>query len=98
MEDTIRRFLDNAAWEEHPIRFLIIDLSLVGGLDMSSAEAFVRVHRLLTAKRVIMIFCGAGFESAVAKALKAVELWTDQTSDVEVFAQLNEAMECESFL
>ncbi|KAG9028683.1 hypothetical protein FRB95_006157 [Tulasnella sp. JGI-2019a] len=93
VEDTIRRLLDAANWEQQPIRFLIIDLSLVGGLDMSSAEAFVRLHRLLVEKGIILIFCGMGFESAVAKALKAVDLWTDRALNVEIFEELNQAME-----
>ncbi|KAG8875939.1 hypothetical protein FRB97_004616 [Tulasnella sp. 331] len=93
VEDTIRRLLDTANWEQSPIRFLIIDLSLVGGLDMSSAEAFVRLHRLLIEKGIIIIFCGTGFESDVAQALKAVDLWTDRAQNVEVFEELNQAME-----
>jgi SulP family sulfate permease len=61
---------------------------------MSSAEAFGRVHRLLTAKGVILIFCGISPESPVAQALQSVDLWTDQGLGVEVFEDLNNALEC----
>lgn len=94
VEETIRKLLDQAAWEQHPIRFLIIDLALVGGLDMSSAEAFARVNRLLTAKGVTLIFCGVSMDSAVAHALQAVDLWTDHEEGVEAFEDLNQALEC----
>ena len=97
MEETIRHLLDVASWEHNPIRFLIIDLQLVGGCDMSSAEAFVRVQRLLAIKGVILIFCGVVPEGTVANALQGVNLWADRGLDVEVFSNLNEAMECESF-
>ncbi|KAG8968392.1 hypothetical protein FRC03_007589 [Tulasnella sp. 419] len=92
VEDTIRHLLD-ASWATNPIRFLIIDFSLVGGCDMSAAEAFVRVQRLLSAKRVVLIFCGCAPDSAVAKALQGVELWADSMPGVEVFLDLNEALE-----
>lgn len=93
VEETIRKLLDQAAWERHPIRFLIIDLALVGGLDMSSAEAFARVHRLLTAKSVTLIFCGVSADSTIAHALQAVDLWTDHEDGVEAFEDLNQALE-----
>lgn len=35
------------------IQFLVLDLSLVTGVDMSSAEAFVRIHQLLAVKRIM---------------------------------------------
>lgn len=87
VEDTCRAFLDAAAWERNPIRFLIVDLALVSGLDLSAAEAMVRIQRLLVAKRVILVFCGQQHDSDVAKALHAVELWSE---NAEVFASLNE--------
>jgi SulP family sulfate permease len=92
------QLIDNANWNKRPIRFLIVDLALVGGLDMSSAEAFVRVQRLLAVKRVTLIVCGVTADSAVGKALQQVDVWVDRGTGVEVFGTLNEAMECESQL
>ncbi|KAG8696459.1 hypothetical protein FRC09_008504 [Ceratobasidium sp. 395] len=93
VESTIRQLIDIANWNKRPIRFLIVDLALVGGLDMSSAEAFVRVQRLLAVKRVTLIVCGVSAGSTVGKALQQVDIWTDCGTGVEVFGTLNEAME-----
>lgn len=94
VEDEIRKLLDMAMWENNPIRFLIIDFALVGGLDFSSAEAFVRIQRLLAAKDVLLILCGAEPHGLVGTALRAVDLWADEDgSQVEVFRTLNDALE-----
>ncbi|CAE7061708.1 unnamed protein product [Rhizoctonia solani] len=93
VESTIRQLIDIANWHKRPIRFLVVDLALVGGLDMSSAEAFVRVQRLLAVKRVTLILCGIQANSPVGKALQQVDLWADRGTGVEVFGTLNEAME-----
>lgn len=68
---------------------------MVYGLDFSSAEAFVRIQRLLAAKGVVLVFCGAHPEGAVGKALQAVELWSPEDSDgqVQVMDTLNDALE-----
>lgn len=93
VEQLIRRGLDIAAWQEHPIRFLIVDFSLVNGVDFSAAEAFTRIQRLLQAKDVVLVFCGLTPESDVGIALRSVDLWTDSSVRVEVFQSLNEALE-----
>ncbi|BEJ14864.1 hypothetical protein CspHIS471_0406310 [Cutaneotrichosporon sp. HIS471] len=94
VEDEIRKLLDIAEWEHNPIRFLVIDFALVSGLDFSSAEAFVRIQRLLAAKDVLLILCGAAPHSVVGTALRAVDLWADQEGTrVEVFGSLNDALE-----
>lgn len=71
----------------------MVDLTLVAGVDMSSAEAFVRVQRVLAAKYVTLVFCGFKVDSAVGKALKSVGIMG--TEGVELFLTLNDAMECE---
>ncbi|KAJ6491582.1 sulfate transporter family-domain-containing protein [Mycena vulgaris] len=77
VEETIRSLLDEPSWQRNPVRFLVLDLSLVGGVDMSSAEAFVRVQRLLSAKYVTL--------------LESVDvLFAD---GVELFSTFNDAME-----
>jgi SulP family sulfate permease len=94
VEAEIRKLLDLAKWQHNPIRFLIIDFGLVHGLDFSSAEAFVRVQRLLAAKDVLLILCGAAPDGLVGTALRGVDLWADREgSRVEVFTDLNEALE-----
>ncbi|KAJ7675474.1 sulfate transporter family-domain-containing protein [Mycena rosella] len=91
VEETIRSLLDEPSWQRNPVRFLVLDLSLVGGVDMSSAEAFVRVQRLLSAKYVTLVFCGFSADSAVGKALESVDVLG--ADGVELFSTFNDAME-----
>lgn len=95
VEAEIRKLLDMATWSHDPIRFLIIDLHLVHGLDFSSAEAFVRVQRILAAKDVLLILCGAKDGGVLESALRAVDLWpgVGEEGRLEVFVGLNEALE-----
>ncbi|MCO5599926.1 hypothetical protein L7F22_054033 [Adiantum nelumboides] len=93
VEELIRKGLDIATWQEHPIRFLIVDFSLVYGVDFSAAEAFTRIQRLLQAKDVVLTFCGVTPDSDVGIALRSVDLWTDSAMRLEVFQNLNEALE-----
>lgn len=71
-----------------------MDLSLVAGVDLSSAEAFVRVQRLLAGRSVIFVLCGFALDSEIGKALKNVDLFRED--GVELFSNLNEALECMS--
>ncbi|KAJ7086439.1 sulfate transporter family-domain-containing protein [Mycena belliarum] len=91
VEATIRSLLDEPSWLRNPVRFLVLDLSLVAGVDMSSAEAFVRVHRLLSSKYVTLVFCGFSADSAIGKALESVDVLN--ADGVELFSTFNDAME-----
>ena len=73
----------------------MLDLALVVGVDMSAAEAFVRVQRLLSINTIVLVLCGFSMESPVGKALKSVDLF--EMGGVEVFADFADALECESF-
>ncbi|KAJ6632540.1 sulfate transporter family-domain-containing protein [Mycena sp. CBHHK59/15] len=91
VEETIRNTIGEPSWQRNPVRFLVLDLSLVGGVDMSSAEAFVRVQRLLSSKYVTLVFCGFSAESSVGKALQSVDVLG--ADGVELFSTFNDAME-----
>ncbi|KAI0739439.1 sulfate transporter family-domain-containing protein [Daedaleopsis nitida] len=91
VEEAIRALLDEPVWRRTPIRFLVLDLALVAGVDMSAAEAFVRVQRLLESKSVILVFCGFTFESSVGHALRNVGLLDMQ--GVELFETFSDAIE-----
>ncbi len=93
VEETIRSLIDAPSWKRNPIRFLVLDLSLVAGVDMSSAEAFVRIQRLLYGKAITLVFCGFQAGSSVGQALGSVGVL--ESSGVELFSTLNDAMECE---
>ncbi|KAF5382279.1 hypothetical protein D9757_008921 [Collybiopsis confluens] len=91
VEEAIRGIINSPSWQKNPVRFLVVDLTLVAGLNMSAAEAFVRIQRLLSAKQVTLVFCGFEVESAVGKALESVGVmgaW-----GVELFSTFNDAME-----
>jgi SulP family sulfate permease len=92
VEDTIRRIVQGPLWQTNPVQFLVLDLSLVAGVDMSSAEAFVRIHRFLSAKSVTLVFCGFESESPVGQALESVHVLG--SDGVELFSTFNDAMEC----
>ncbi|KAJ3746096.1 sulfate transporter family-domain-containing protein [Lentinula detonsa] len=91
VEEAIRGIIDAPSWQRNPVRFLVVDLTLVAGVDMSAAEAFVRVQRLLAAKYVTLVFCGFTVDSPVGKALESVGVMNSE--GVELFSTLNDAME-----
>ena len=94
VEEAIRRLFEEHAWQRTLIRFLVLDLALVAGVDLSAAEAFVRVQRLLASKRVVLVLCGFTADTNVGRALANVGLL--EMAGVELFETFSDAMECES--
>lgn len=94
VEESIRSLVEDNSWIQNPIRLLVVDLSLVYGVDMSAAEAFVRLQRLLSSKMVVLVFCGFHMDSAIGKSLSNVGLFNEE--HVECFVTFNDAMECEN--
>ncbi|KAI6096494.1 sulfate transporter family-domain-containing protein [Pisolithus sp. B1] len=90
VEEKLRSIVEDPNWRTDPVRFIIVDLTLVPGVDMSSAEAFVRVQRLLSAKGVLLVFCGVESESGVGKALANSRILEEK--GVEIFESLNDAL------
>lgn len=83
------------------IRFLILDLHNVDGIDFSAAEAFMRINRILKSKDLELIICGISMRQNVGRSLCNVGLFDAENSEEEVqyFASLNSALEyCENFL
>jgi len=92
VEGAIRDLFVAPQWLRSPLRFLVFDFSLVAGVDMSAAEAFVRLQRLLSTRGVTMILCGISSDGAIGKSLLNVGLMEEQL--VEVFLTFNDAIEC----
>ena len=69
----------------------MLDFALVLGVDLSAAEALVRVQRLLSGRKVVLVICGAG-DGKVLSALDSVGLF--KLPDMEQFTTYNGAMEC----
>ncbi|KAG8798649.1 hypothetical protein FRC16_006812 [Serendipita sp. 398] len=91
VEEAAKEFLDAARWTHNPIRFLVVDFSLVLGVDLSASEAFVRLQRVLESKSVTLVICGFRMDSPIGRALKSVDLFDGP--NVEVFSDINDAME-----
>jgi SulP family sulfate permease len=99
VENRIRALLEEDALQKRPIRFLIIDLWHVTGIDFSAAEAFTRVNRVCTVKNVKMIMCGVTQDGEIGKSLRSVGLWGRDEDEVQFFEDLNSALEfCENEL
>ena len=97
VEKDIRALLDKS-FQEKPIRFLVLDLFNVDGVDFSAAEAFTRINRILHSKHVQLVICGLNMDGEVRKSLSNVGLF-DEDDGVEYFLSLNSALEhCENEL
>ena len=92
VEESIRSLIEGLSWQVNPVQFLVLDLALIAGVDMSSTEAFVCIHRLLAAKYVTLVFCGFMIDSPVGKALRSVDVLG--ADGVELFLTFNDAIEC----
>ncbi|KXN72237.1 hypothetical protein CONCODRAFT_37201 [Conidiobolus coronatus NRRL 28638] len=100
VESKIKSLLDHAQWTSGPIRFLVLDMGLVNGVDFSAAEAFIRIQRLLASRGIHLVICEVEAESEVGRALRAVGVWgSDMASAIHNFSTVNDALEwCENTL
>lgn len=98
VENRIRALLADDAFDSRPLRFVILDMSSINGVDFSAAEAFTRINRLLSKRDVQLIISGLELEGEVGRALRNVGLLGD-AADVDVFETLNQALQdCENKL
>lgn len=96
VEKDIRLLLD-AGPEEPPIRYLVLDLYKVDGVDFSAAEAFGRISRILSKKHVQLVICVTN-ESTATRSLRNVGFF-EENDGVQYFETLNSALEyCENEL
>lgn len=97
VEKEIRKlFLES--FQTQRVRFLVLDLYNVDGVDFSAAEAFTRINRILNAKDVKLIVCGFSVEGEMGRSLSNVGLF-DSEDAVQYFESLNSALEfCENDL
>lgn len=99
VEREIRDVLNDYNFKYRPIRYLIVDLYHVTGIDFSAAEAFTRVRKQVAARNVELILCGVEADSEVGKGLQGVGVWSNEGEGVEIFVNLNGALEaCENEL
>ena len=92
VENTMRGLIAEEAFNQRPIRFLILDFSRVYGLDFSAAEAFTRINRILRKRNVQTMISGLDVQDDVGRSLQNVGLLTPETG-VQIFEDLNSALE-----
>lgn len=98
VDEKIRAILDDTAFARKPIKFVILDMWHVSGLDYSAGEAFNTISRLLNGKGVLFVLSGVDDESRLGQDLRAVGLGTDEI-EVPMLPTLNSALEsCENDL
>lgn len=98
VDEKIRAILDDQAFARKPVKFVILDLWHVSGLDYSAGEAFNTISRLLHGKGVLFVLSGVDGESQLGQNLRAVGLGTDEI-EVLMLPTLNSALEsCENEL
>ncbi|KAJ3057146.1 hypothetical protein HK097_000074 [Rhizophlyctis rosea] len=90
----------------HPrIRFIVVDFSLISGIDYSALETFLRIKRMLKKQQTHLVFSGLG---SVGRELVKSGIFTSEDDESEEgegsghvhnFGNLNEALEwCENRL
>lgn len=98
VEERVRNLIDDASFTKRPIRFLIIDLWHVTGVDYSAGEAFNRISRILDKKGIILILSGVEGGGQLSCTLRAVGVGRDGI-EVTLLPDLNSALEsCENEL
>ncbi|KAI0890036.1 sulfate transporter family protein [Annulohypoxylon maeteangense] len=96
VEEKIRSLISDNVFTEHPIKFVIVDLWHVTGIDYSAAEGFKTINRLLYGKGVHLLVSGKDAESKLGRDLRAVGLGSDGP-EVMFMPDLNSALEsCEN--
>ncbi len=98
VEDKIRDLIAEEAFATRPIRYLVLDLRQVTGLDYSAGEAFNTISRLLDGKGIHLVLSGLNAEKKLGRDLRAVGLGEDGI-EVKFLPNLNSALEsCENEL
>lgn len=98
VENRIRALLEDEAFDERPLRFLILDMTSINGIDYSAAEAFTRMNRLLQKRGVDLYISGLDLKGEIGHALEGVGLFEEEL-DVKRYPDLNQALEsCENEL
>lgn len=94
--------IDRICSENPQTRFIVLDFSLLTGVDYSGFEAFSRIKRNLFKKKIHLVFCGAGPLITDMKRSGVVHIdeeVDESESLLRIFKNLNEGLEwCENYL
>ncbi|KAK5069587.1 hypothetical protein LTR64_008268 [Lithohypha guttulata] len=98
VENRIRALLADDAFRASPLRFVVLDMSSINGIDFSAAEAFTRINRLLSKRGVQLLISGLELDGEIGMALRNVGLFSED-SGVSVYETLNQSLQdCENKL
>ncbi|KAK0734849.1 sulfate transporter family-domain-containing protein [Lasiosphaeria miniovina] len=98
VEDKIRALIAEEEFSRSPIKYLILDLWQVTGLDYSAGEVFNTISRLLDSKGIELVLSGVNAQCSLGSSLRAVGLGEDGI-EVKLLPELNSALEyCENEL
>ncbi|KAK7753230.1 hypothetical protein SLS62_004749 [Diatrype stigma] len=96
VEEKVRELISDDHFRQHPIKYMIIDLWHVTGIDYSAGEGFMTLSRLLNKKGIELLISGKDPESKIGRDLRAVGLGGDSI-EVKYMPDLNSALEsCEN--
>ncbi|KAK1754983.1 sulfate transporter family-domain-containing protein, partial [Echria macrotheca] len=98
LEDKIRALINEEEFKRRPIRFVILDLWQVTGIDYSAGEVFKTISRLLDSKGIELVISGIDPDCKVGRSLRAVGVG-EAGINVRMLPELNSALEyCENEL
>jgi len=98
VENRIRALLADDAFSSTPLRFVVLDMTSINGVDFSAAEAFTRINRLLSKRHVQLIISGIELDGEIGHALRNVGLFEEE-SGVKAYHTLNQSLQdCENKL
>ena len=98
VEEKIRGLIADDVFERHPIRYLVLDLRQVTGMDYSAGEAFSTISRLTRGRAIHLVLSGLDADGPLGHDLRTVGLG-EVGNDVAFLPDLNSALEsCENEL
>lgn len=98
LDHAISNLIRSYRHRDIPIRFLILDFSLVNGIDFSASDAFCKIFHRLTTNRIYLIIAGAPIDSELCHALRNAGIFSSGNF-VQHFEKCNQALEwCENTL
>lgn len=99
LEEQVRARFEDDSFKTQPIKFLILDMNGVRGIDFSAAEGFRRIRKLLMEKECYLIISSVRKDSVIVRSLEDCGLWENEEhkKKIQLFDNLNSALEwCEN--
>ncbi|KAI9294301.1 hypothetical protein K502DRAFT_292471 [Neoconidiobolus thromboides FSU 785] len=100
LDHSISQILKGHRHRTAPIRFIILDFTLVGGIDFSATDAFSRILYRLSSNSIYLVISGVTLDSDTGSALRKAGIWSSNNEGyVKYFEKCNQALEwCENTL